>query len=648
MTRVDVGRLNQCQIKGVDMTLGTKFGQREMKMDHPPSQRLSVRVQLRIAFFLIFAAFLGVSLLVDDRMRIINAKSTEMAANWMPSIVAVNAINTATSDMRTAEALHILSNEDAEMGQQEELIARLAKEIADQRTKYKALISSEEERALYQSFTRKYDEYLEASKRSMALSRRNQNTEAAAQLKASGLVFDSMSDELVKLVKLNTEGGESASTQGDVVYSESRTLLLWIGGGTFLLVLVLPWVLERRILPRASKKLPGDALARAMLSVHYRKPALLLIGATFVSVVSAAYFSNRLFSGLTLNVEQEQLNLVRSAVDNNLQAAQARALSRAEAIADLPRARALLAARDRPGLLAEFGRMFQTQADKYGASQAQFHVAPATSFLNLHAPESFGDDLTKSRPMIVTTSRDRLPQAGFSITTSGPGIFGVAPMFDSSNRHIGSFETGVSIEDFGDGLKSALNLEVAIFIDEDALWENAKGLDKAVFSAQNRAGQYIRYHSTNASLMKELVSTSDLNDPQAQYGRKAGGSHYGVVMVPIRMGSGEVKGVIAAAKDMGSLRADEGRAVVWQALMAVTSIVFLSGLILIVVRGVLSEAIEARLSLPGDLRSSELGTLEAAQTQPLSPTAPAEPADSPPPMPAPTPALSPDGGRSGS
>ena len=168
MTRVDVGRLNQCQLKSVDMTLGTKFGQREMKMDHPPSQRLSVRVQLRIAFFLIFAAFLGVSLLVDNRMRIINDKSTEMAANWMPSIVAVNAINTATSDMRAAEALHILSNEDAEMGQQEELIARLAKEIADQRTKYKALISSEEERALYQSFTRKYDEYLEASKRSMA------------------------------------------------------------------------------------------------------------------------------------------------------------------------------------------------------------------------------------------------------------------------------------------------------------------------------------------------------------------------------------------------------------------------------------------------------------------------------------------------
>lgn len=601
-----------------------------VEMIQPSKQRLSVRAQLRLAFLLVFAAFLGASLLVDDRLRVINDKSTEMAANWMPSIVAVNAINTATSDMRAAEGLHILSTEDAEMSRHEETINRLAKEIADWRTKYKALISTEEERALYQSFTRKYDEYLEASKKTMALSRANQNKEAAAALKSSGLIFDSMSDELVKLVKLNTEGGESASAQGDVVYAESRTLLLWIGGGTFVLVMVLPWVLERRILPRTARKLVGAALVRALMSAHYRKPALLLIGATIVSVVTVAFLSNRLFGGLTLNVEQEQLTLVRSAVDNTLQAAQARALSRAEAVADLPRARALLAARDRPGLLAEFGRMFQTQADKYGASQAQFHLAPATSFLNLHAPESHGDDLSKSRPMVVSTNRDRLPQAGFSITNSGPGFFGVAPMFDAKNQHIGSFETGVSIEDFGDGLKTALNLEVAIFIDEDALWENAKGLDKAIFSAQNRAGQYIRYHSTNAALMKELVGTSDLSDPQAQYGRKAGGSHYGVVLVPIRMGSGEVKGVVAAAKDMGSLRADEGRAVVWQALMAVASIVVMSGLILIVVRGVLADVIETRLRTLGDPGSAEPEAPSLLNAPPPSLTATASPSDATP------------------
>lgn len=592
-------------------------------MSQLPNQSLSIRAQLRIAFLLVFAVFVGASLLVDNRLRVVNDKSTEMASNWMPSIVAVNAINTATSDMRATEGLHILSTEPEEMTRHEQTIERLAKEIADWRTKYKAMISSEEERALYQSFTRKYEEYLEASKQAMALSRRNQNEQAAAQLKASGLIFDNMSDELIKLVKLNTTGGEAASNEGDEIYAESRTLLLWVAGAMLLLVSVLPWVLERRILPRVARLPVAEALKRHLLSVHSRKPALLLIAVTVVSVVTVAWLSNRLFSGLTLNVEQEQLSLVRSAVDYNLQTAQVRALSRAEAVADLPRARALLAARDRPGLLAEFGRWFQTQSDKYGTSQAQFHLAPATSFLNLHAPQTHGDDLSKSRPMVVSTNRDRLPQAGFSITASGPGLFGVAPMFDAANVHIGSFETGVSMEELGNSLKDALNLEIAVFVDEDALWENAKGLDKAVFSAQNRAGQYIRYFSTNSALMKQLVNSTDLTDPEAQYGRKASGSRYGVVLVPIRVGSGEVKGIIAAARDMGSLHADEGRSVVWQILMAVISIVILAGFILIVIRGVLAEAIQthfSQLTSPGAAESPAPQTaIESGGSSPEDP-----------------------------
>lgn len=570
------------------------------------SQRnLSIKAQLRLAFLLILCLLAGSALLVENRLRVVNEQSTEMAANWMPSIIAVNAINTATSDFRIAEGLHILSTTDAEMTGHEQTMARLAKEIAGWRVKYKALISSEEERALYQSFTRKYDEYLAASKKTLALSRRNQNVQAASQLKSSGLLFDSMSDELLKLVKLNTDGGEKASAQGDVIYAETQTMMLWLGAVALLLVTVLPWVLERRIVPRVGSKPAPSSLASELLSLHYRRPTLVLIVMTALMVITVSVLSQRLFSGLTVKVEEDQLSLVRSAVNYSLQNAQIRALSRAEMVADLPRARALLAAGDRAGLLTEFRRMFQTQNDKYGVDQAQFHLSPATSFLNLHTPEVFGEDLSKSRPMLVTANRERLPQAGFSITNSGPGIFGVAPMFDDANRHIGSFETGVTLVDVGDGLKNALGLEVTVFVDEDALWENAKGLDKAVFSAQNRAGQYIRYYSTNAALMKELVATADLNDPSIQYTRSASGDHYGVVLTPLYSDSGQVKGVVAAAKELGSLRSDESRSVVWQILMAVISIVVLAGGILIVIRGTLAESLAGISSDVGRLREND-------------------------------------------
>lgn len=552
--------------------------------------KLTAKTQLRLVFLAIFVVLVGAALLVDHRMRVINEKSTETAENWMPSIVAVNAINTATSDYRAAEGLHILSTDEAAMDRYEKEMDRLIKEIADWRAKYKALISSEEERALYLSFSRKYDDYVEASKQTVALSRRNANEQAAAQLKASGRVFDDMSDELIKLVKLNTQGGEASSAEGDVVYADSQLMLYWMGGGMFVLGVVMVFVLERRIFPGEAKQ--SRSRARELLSLHRRAPSAVLIVATGITLITVSVLSNRLFTGMTSSTETDELSLIGEAVEYNLHSTEKDALSKAESVADLPSVRALLAAHDRTKLLAELQAMFQTQTNKYGIAQAQFHVPPATAFLSLHSPEVFGEDLSKSRPIILTANREQLPQSGFSITAAGPGMFGVAPMFDEASKHIGSFEVGLTFERICDDLHSALNMEVAIYVDEDALWSHGKGLDKAIFSAQNRAGRYIRYYATNSGLMKKLVGAPDLDDPRAKYGRKIDGVHYGVVLTPIRDDSGEVRAVIAAAKDLTSLRAGEGQSLVWQALMATVSIVILAGLILIVVRGVLVDAIE--------------------------------------------------------
>lgn len=551
---------------------------------------LSVRTQLRIAFLIVFVVLLFSAFLIDNRLRVINDKSTEIAENWMPSTIAINAINTATSDYRVAEGLHILSTDASSMDHYEKDMARLTGEISEWCAKYKPLISSEEERALYQSFTRKYDQYLEASQQTIAASRHNDNTNAAAKLKKSGDLFNDMSDELIKLVKLNQRGGETASLEGDELYADSRQILYWLGGSVFLLVMVLPWVLERRIVPREHR--PTHSRAQQLLTLHYRKPTALLIVVSAINVISVSVISHHLFTGMTVAVESEQLAAVRSAVAYDLKSTEHKALSRAEAIADLPQARKLLAEKNREGLLSEFRAMFQTQSDKYGIVQAQFHLLPATSFLNLYAPEVFGEDLSKSRPMLLTANRELTPQSGFAITNTGPGIFGVAPVFDQKKEHIGSFETGLTLEGICDDLRYSLNLETAIFVDEDALWSNAKGIDKAIFSAQNRAGQYIRYYSTNAALMKQLVATADLNNPQAQYDREINGTHYGIVLTPIQDDSGEVKAVIAAATDLSALRSGEGRSVVWQALMAFISILILVGFILIVVRGVLWSSIK--------------------------------------------------------
>ena len=173
-----------------------------------------------------------------------------------------------------------------------------------------------------------------------------------------------------------------------------------------------------------------------------RSAPLVLISAIALVVVAASIISSLLFTNMISSVEAKQFSLMHSIVAFNLKGAEDRALARASMIADLPRARALFAAQDRAGLLAEYAKMFADQRDKYGVDQAQFHTLPATSFLRLQAPEEFGDDLSKFRPMVVAVNRDRTSRKGFAIGRSGPAIFGVVPMFDPQEKHIGSFELG--------------------------------------------------------------------------------------------------------------------------------------------------------------------------------------------------------------
>lgn len=123
-----------------------------------------------------------------------------------------------------------------------------------------------------------------------------------------------------------------------------------------------------------------------------RSAPLILISSIVLVVVVSSVISSRLSSSLISTSEDKQLSLMRSILAFNLKGAEDRALARASMIAAQPKARALFAAQDRPGLMAEYSKMFAEQKEKFGVDQAQFHTSSLTSFLRLHDPQSFGDD----------------------------------------------------------------------------------------------------------------------------------------------------------------------------------------------------------------------------------------------------------------
>ncbi|KJV08274.1 hypothetical protein VZ95_18855 [Elstera litoralis] len=141
-----------------------------------------------------------------------------------------------------------------------------------------------------------------------------------------------------------------------------------------------------------------------------------------------------------------------------------RALSLAASLGENTAARDAFAARDRDGLQAMLGPVFKELKDRHGVRQLQFHLAPATSFLRVHRPEKFGDDLSSFRFTVVEVNRTQKPVFGIENGVEGLGIRGVVPVF-KDQKPIGSVEIGLSIDQFFfDRLKTATGADVALYV----------------------------------------------------------------------------------------------------------------------------------------------------------------------------------------
>ncbi len=348
-----------------------------------------------------------------------------------------------------------------------------------------------------------------------------------------------------------------------------------------------------------------------------RDASLILIGTVVLVVAALSFFSNRLFSGLTGAVEEKQFQLIKTILTSTLQAAQDNALARAEMLARMPGIQASMAARDRSRLLAESAPMFAVQHEKYGMDQCQFHIPPAISFLRLHAPEKFGDDLSTFRPMIVSVNQDHVARKGLVIAATGPAVFGVAPIQSPSGEsYAGSVDVGLDFGTLLDALKASYQIDLALFIEEEPLKKLSPDLAASAATQDNRRGKLLKLHSTQWDLMKNLVGEADLKTAETRYyTREAFGATYGIVLLPLRNPAGEPLGTLVAAQDFSASRAASGRSVILQVLLAVFAIVLLAGVVLIVLRGYVTRPLQM-------LNERFASLVEGGEPAPIDPSEP--------------------------
>ncbi|MEJ2714929.1 MAG: methyl-accepting chemotaxis protein [Acidihalobacter sp.] len=172
------------------------------------------------------------------------------------------------------------------------------------------------------------------------------------------------------------------------------------------------------------------------------------IGASVVLVIVVLMaivipISLGVLQGLARESQHRQLETLYDMLVFSIQAKAQEAVVLSKAMADMPPVAQALAEGNRSALEALTMPIYQQFSKQYAVRQFQFHVPPATSFLRLHKPQKFGDDLSSFRKLVVDANANDKAYSGLERGIAGLSIRGIAPIaYDG--KHVGSVEFGFS------------------------------------------------------------------------------------------------------------------------------------------------------------------------------------------------------------
>jgi len=189
--------------------------------------RLSIRFKIvAIVGFLVLtmAALGGFSVL---QMRAINASARDIQTSWLPSVRWLGELRTHVNRYRSVVREHLLAIDAKGKTVNEGHLADITKEITAANKAYLPLITSPEEKAMYEQAVKHWTEYRKVTDEVLEYSRimeiekaREMNAELATP---AGLKADEM---LKKLVDLNNAGAEKAAATAEQDYASALWTML--------------------------------------------------------------------------------------------------------------------------------------------------------------------------------------------------------------------------------------------------------------------------------------------------------------------------------------------------------------------------------------------------------------------------------------
>ncbi|MCP1496135.1 methyl-accepting chemotaxis protein [Pseudomonas migulae] len=242
---------------------------------------IAPRAFLGFAFIALLVIVLGV--FAVNRMSIIRQSSIDMGSTQLPSVGFLGNATENILRMRILSFRILVNREPASLQEAETRIGVLTDKARKAQAAYAALPAGPDEAALYKVFSATLDNYMQAQREMLDLSRQNKIDEMRTLINTrikDGT--DQMGEQLNRLVTYNTEGAKAAGVIAEDNYNTAVNGIIGVSVVAALMTVLLAWLLTRSIVTplnravQAAETIAGGNLTKAIEVDGKDEPARLL------------------------------------------------------------------------------------------------------------------------------------------------------------------------------------------------------------------------------------------------------------------------------------------------------------------------------------------------------------------------------------
>jgi len=166
--------------------------------------------------------------------------------------------------------------------------------------------------------------------------------------------------------------------------------------------------------------------------------------------------------------------------------------------------------RDRE-LLKEYLTLDYKELKKFNIKQLHFHLPNNDSFLRMHRPNKFGDNLTNIRATVKYVNKYKKYIDGFEEGKIFNGFRYVFPIHNKKNKHIGSVEVSFGALLFVKELYANYNMKCGIYINKDVVKQKVFDSEKSNYK-QSIFKNYYEQNSIVKYLNKNKLNSINIDD----------------------------------------------------------------------------------------------------------------------------------------